>query len=368
MKRVLIGVGVLFLLVLSAGGVVTYRFLAHTRADLAKARKPPAELTTARIVTGSGSFAKSTYLTPSGVGVITEIEPLPDHGLSVVGRRGAVNFDAGNAPGKTVHFGTCFGGMVATTIGKGSYFCRANLMSGPTLIDSNGEALWTMADDSIGIGADDAAPGEVGPAKTPGVAVGMNGGGGVRLLTPEGKVVWKQPDGNVWHVEIVPAQDGSGNVIVHSNAGGELTVRDGNGKILNHCSRSEIYLSEFSPTAWGKDPVRNKLIAEGDNGLYVLSLDGRTVAKLPAPGNEARGDQPKGIPVRFTKGDPFYAAIVNHALWDRTLLYIYDASGKVMYDEILDHNCNAIQTVEQADGTAKLLLGCENTVLQYAQR
>ena len=100
---------------------------------------------------------------------------------------------------------------------------------------------------------------------------------------PKENELWKQSDANVWHVAIV-ADDKSGNVILHTNAKGQLTMRDANGNVLGRYD-PEIYLASFAMTTWDDDSDWKKLVASARGSIYVLSTDGKTVARLPAPGS-----------------------------------------------------------------------------------
>jgi hypothetical protein len=194
----------------------------------------------------------------------------------------------------------------------------------------------------------------------------LNGGDGILLLSPEGKQVWKQQDGNVWHVEIAPSDDSTGNVIVHSNARGQITRRDANGNVLAR-NQPEIYFDNFSLTAWKDDPLQDKLIAAKQSSFYVLALDGKTVARLPAPEIVTDTAEVNGIPIRFSKDAPYYAALVHYFLWNRAVLYIYDEKDESVYSEIIDQNCAALSSIKGPKGNEELLLGCDGTVWKYSQ-
>jgi len=363
MKRVLIAAGIIIILAFPTAGYMIYRHFHGIFGDLSRAKEVPADLQQARIVIGSSTFTKSIDFTTTGLGIITDIKPRSANSLLLVGHDSALTLAADNSIHDEIHFDRCFGPVTAADLGNGAFFCHSNLMSGPSLIAPNGATLWIYQRDSMGIGADDAVPGELGPNHMPVVAVGMNGDGGVRLLDASGKQLWRQPDGNVWHIEIAPTPNG--NVIVHSNAGGCLTIRDLDGKILFR-DDPEIYLAWFSLTPWADDPQPNHLIAADKDAFYIITLDGRTAARLPASLLQSISDQAHGIPVRFSTGPAFYAALVNHGLWNRSLLYIYDSTHTAVYTEILDQDCDALQTVSQPDGTQGLLVGCNNKLLRYA--
>src|SRR5260370_27754368 len=133
----------------------------------------------------------------------------------------------------------------------------------------------------------------------------MNGRGCSRLLSSEGKELWKEGEGNVWHVEIIAGDEKSGNVILHSNAGGELKVRDANGNIVGRYA-PDIYLASFSLSGWRDDLQLNKLVAADEDFVYVMSAQGRTITHLRVPGNACLS-APKGTPLHTSKNTPYSA-------------------------------------------------------------
>jgi len=111
-------------------------------------------------------------------------------------------------------------------------------------------------------------------------AVGFNGGGGVHLVEADGREAWHRPDGNVWHVEMVDA-DGDGRPeIVHSNAGGEMKIRNAQGDVMRQ-DRPPAYFSAFSLCRW-PNGKRHVLFSEEDT-IWLLGLDGAAVAEVDAP-------------------------------------------------------------------------------------
>ncbi len=165
----------------------------------------------------------------------------------------------------------------------------------------------------------------------------------------------------------MPGSAATGNVIVHSDAAGKLTLRDETGKVIGQRS-ADIYVSQFAPTAWGQGPARDKILAATQDFVYVLSMDGTTIAKLPAPDVvEKAAPSVQGVPVRFTGGSPYYALIVRHEQGDRwTQLHVYDSANKIIYDERLPGDCAALAAQKNQDKTEDLLLGCDTSVVKYS--
>lgn len=340
----------------------------------------PDDLRDAKIVLGHDRFSKELVFTQADLGLITDFEERPNHELIVVGQNGAVFIKDGNSLINTsisfnknegIH-GRCVSSVVGVELGVGSFLCRGGWGTNVELFDAAGKTLWSYGGGlSAGLSAiDNAAAGTLGPNATPSVVVGFNGDGGIRRLSAEGIELWKQSDGNVWHVEIV-ADDKSGNVILHSNAKGQLTMRDANGNVLGRYD-PEIYLAKFAMTTWGDDPDRKKLVASAKGSIYVLSTDGKTVARLPAPGSCKQHGctgmaDPKGTRVRFSARAPYFAGLLRYFLWTRSLLYIYDSGNQLVYHEILDHNCDALHATPDENGVENLFVGCEGTVLKYSQ-
>jgi hypothetical protein len=232
---------------------------------------------------------------------------------------------------------------------------------GTALYDSAGKLVWTFSDKES---VDNAVAGALGENAEQRVVVGLNGDGGMRLLDEHGKELWKQADGNAWHVEIVDDGQHPGNVIVHSNAGGGLTLRDASGKVLSQ-SKPGPYVADFSLTAWGTERKLNKLLVKDPNIFYILSLDGKTVAHLAAPVAAGWDETPKGTPVQFQAGKPHYAALARYAMWDRSHLYIYDEQNQLVYNEVISGNCGALFALHGKNGSDDLLLGCDGNVWRY---
>ena len=195
--------------------------------------------------------------------------------------------------------------------------------------------------------------------------VGHNGGGGVRLLDRNGEEKWRQPDANVWHVEVVDT-DGDGVLeIVHSNAEGQITIRDANGQVLNRANPGP-YLSDFSLCRWptNSDPLR-LLLAEDDQ-VWLFDFDGATVASFSASKAGSDGEA-RGTLVSFKESQrPHLAVLVDRDNLDRAILYVYDSTGTLVFEEIIGESCAALAaTPLDETGAEVLLIGGHGMVWEY---
>jgi hypothetical protein len=364
MKTVMIAVGIVVLLVFLAGGIFVFH-LVRTALDAADdAPKMPDALSVAKVVSGDGLFAKAIYYKQPDLGVITDIERTQTREPLVVGHSGAAFLSEDLSASRKVQFDRCDHDVVFSELAGGSFLCRGSWNTGVSLIGLDGKTLWPYG--GFPIAPDDAAAGVVGADGAKGVVVGFPGGGGVRFISPEGKELWRQTDGNVWHVEIAASGDKAGNVIVHSNVAGKITLRDATGTVLGRY-QPEIYLGDFSLTAWKDDPLQDKLIAAKRGYFYVFALDGKTVARLSAAEVVTDTAGAKGVPIHLSKDGSYYAALVRYPLWDRSVLYIYDEQDRPVYSEIFAQNCAALSSIKGPNSNDDLLLGCDGMVWKYSQ-
>jgi len=166
-------------------------------------------------------------------------------------------------------------------------------------------------------------------------------------------------------VEIVDT-DGDGQPeIVHSNAGGQMKVRDAQGNIVNQ-SRPPAYFSGFSLCNWpGKQDPQYALLSESGT-VWVLGFDGKSVARLDAPDCGDLGHA-RGVPVKLRAGhDEYFAVLVEFRNRERSILYLYDPDQKLVYQEVLGEACGCLAAVASGDSTdERLLLGGEQRVWQY---
>jgi hypothetical protein len=247
--------------------------------------------------------------------------------------------------------------------GKFQYLNRGGWGIESCLFDSNGKTLWTAKGDN---GIDDTAYGCLSDNARGKFVIGYNGGGGVSLLDQDGKELWVKPDANVWHVEITSPHKPNVARIVHSNAGGQITVRDGSG-IVVHRAQAPFYFANFSLCRWPHRTDDQCLLSSEQGSIWLLDLDGKVVNSFAVPASGNFGES-RGTLVRLYPSKPdCLATVTSWQLWNRSMLCVHTRSGELMYEEVLPERCSSILAVSDGDSKPEVLLvGGAGRIWKYA--
>jgi hypothetical protein len=333
------------------------------------AKSPPLELWHARVILGAERFSREVAYRLPDIGVVTDIQQDNKNQLTIAGRRGAVFARADGAPIKTITFEECKSDVVSVRTARDEepyFLCRGGWIEDPKLFDGEGRFIWSFGISRDGV--DDSAVGDFGDG--PAVAVGFNAGGGVRLVDPMssgGRELWsQQDDGNIWHIEIASSEKYPEGIIVHSNVEGELIVRDKHGVVLSR-QKPAIYLAKFSLSDWKSDPHFDKLIASDENGVYVLSMDARVLARFPID-HYADVTGIKASSQHVSDDRSYFAIVQDYEAWHRSRIRIYDQHDLPVYEEVVGDDCTSLRAIPNHTNTQTLLLGCNGAVFSYRIR
>lgn len=330
----------------------------------------PEEFEEPRVALGTGVLERSEYFQSSQIGIVTDIAPAqidPNPELAIVGNKGVVVLDETRSEKSSVRFDRRAQYIVRIDVegdGVWEYLDRGGGWGDVRLFDASGRTIWSYGGMS---GVNSIASGDMDGDGVLEFAVGYNGGGGVRLLDHASKQIWRKTGLNVWHIEVLDTDDDGSLDIVHSNAAGEMTVRNKDGTIMRKTSTA-TYFSDFSLVHWpDADSERQFLLHSEDYTNWVLNADGGVVAHFEAPLSESLGEA-RGTPVRLAADESSYFAVaVNFTTWERSVLYVYDPAQELVYQEIVPDNCAAIAAIDSEEGDReRLLLGGDGVVLEYA--
>ncbi len=337
----------------------------------------PNDLRTARIDYGKDACSKSVLGSFPDAGSITDLRwghftNEAGSELAIVGNTGYVFVGAGNKLERKVRFAArTFNPVVLLQPKEGEapvFLGRGgSWLENVRLFDGSGALEWQYSN-SWGINGS-AAGNLDGDGKLE-FAVGLNGGGGLRLLDAKGHELWSKVAANVWHVEIASASEGTQGRIVNSDASGAVTVRDGKGNVISQF-RPAKYVSSFELAKWGDDVQPRHLLIPDQGSIVVTDLEGHPAVRLEAPAETLYSlEQVVSVPVSFSPHRRYQATLVNYPDWSRSVLYLNDEAGKAAYREILGHSCGAVGTipVSAGSGAKLLLLGCDAEVWSYTSR
>jgi hypothetical protein len=375
MWRKILLVLALFVIVLAGMGIYSIHRLD---SRMAQEHGEKLQKLVPRVITGAGQFEKTPFYTGTSLGEISEILvgwPADREGatFTVVGMEGAHFLDESGALKKQILFPTRCPMEVTRLDASGDYGFLTRDQGwalGVTLLDKRGQELWTYGGRLTGI--DDSASGDLLGDGRLEVVVGRNGHGGVALLDRDGKNIWQKAEANVWHVETLDIKGDGHREILHSNARGQLLVRNASGDVVADYL-PDHYVSQFALTRWGAESQASHILIPSQErrdgcckpALIVLRANGKAVADLQAPLGDLM-NRARGTPVRYAKETEYYAALENAGIsLERSMLFLYDKNGQIVYQEIIGDSCSAISTLPGKLGD-RLVVACAGKIWEYS--
>jgi hypothetical protein len=319
------------------------------------------------------SLSKSLFLEDKRLGTITDIVKIESDKdgkfeIGISGSQGALFADRNANIKSSVIFNAqaTYSNIIDVDGDKiYEYLNRGGLgWNSSSLIDSNGRTFWTYGKDKMEA-VDDMCSGDINGDGILEFAVGLNGRDGILLLDKEGKIIWRQPDVNVWHVEMADTTGDGSLEIVHGNNDGNIVIRDKEGRIIVQ-NKSASHLSDFSICNWPTKKDRQYILTSDYETISIIDFNGKTVAEFKAPKCYG-GGYSTGVPVKIKIDQPEYFAVVTeYTVAKKYILYIYDSRRALVYQEIFPEDCASIAAIALDNSDLEtLLVGGTGKVWQY---
>ncbi|MGH8004960.1 MAG: FG-GAP repeat domain-containing protein [Limisphaerales bacterium] len=307
---------------------------------------------------------KHLFFQKASLGTITSIRPFlaladSQSAFWIAAERGAVSVADSGQLKLSVRFERV-GGKVTTVDmdgdGNFEFLSRGGGQEEARLYDREGRQLW-----KYGLGTDpavrDASCGDLDGDGQLECALAMRGEGGIRLLDKNGKERWRKPEQNVWRVEVLDLDGDGKEELLHTNAAGQLRVRNAEGGILQELPGNN-FVTLFSLCRWpGADSGWFILNNNNYTGIQLFDFKGNNVTSIPAT---AKGYEAIGTPVRFKAEDKSYFALLvcNCTPHRDSHLFIYDPEGEIIYEEkFLPSQAALLAVRDEATGEEALLVG-----------
>jgi hypothetical protein len=278
-------------------------------------------------------------------------------------------------------------------------FLSYGSINGMRVFDENGNQIWSYGEEHIDLGelfnsnedwekraknrpyVLEAAVGDLdGDGISEYIAARKNDG--IRAFDQSGNERWFLPNDFPNNELVVADLDGDGR--------GELIAKGGSvigsdGKVIRELNKraDELLLvgsKQNQLSLYSLDLYENKLTYSDEKGNPILECDAplsyvkaepETIEipghpELSHTSDHVDAYRPRGLWVSLAKGKPKYLAVVAAFIGiPRADLYIYESSGKLVYDEVLDQEAETIAVLPEADGIESLIVGGKGSIWKY---
>lgn len=294
--------------------------------------------------------------------------------LGIAGKKGALLLDLKGNVKSAISFNSTtkirglFGHSMKPVLGEVDFvdvdsdgvseFSNRGNVDGISLLGHDGNTLWYRNDWSFGkmVAAD---------VDNDGISefvVGNLGGDGIELLDQKGRRRWQERDADVFGIAIV--RMGASVGIAHDRSGA-LIIRDTAGAVKQEI-QLPFYLRDFSVCPWPNKTGSEHLITVVGGTIWIADFGGEHVIQLKAPGSNGAW-KVKGTPVKLKNSDrEYFAAVVQLSLPSKSLLYVYDPEGTLIYQETTSESYTSIAAVSLDESRVEsIIVGGNGKVWRY---
>lgn len=320
---------------------------------------------------GEGTFTRELFFESPIKGAIRSIVVLPSDrskrlNIVICSQLGAAFLtETGDLRG-IVHFDDSIqnpGLIDLNRDGAWEYINRGGGWSPVALLNSAGHVRWKYPPERSTPAADAMAAGDLNGDGKWEFVVGMNAGGGLRVLDEEGRELWRKDASNVFSVEVADI-DGDGTPeILHSGGQRGILIRDLKEKVVRELQTG---FESFSLVRWPKVGCEPCLSGVNSDGvLSVVDMSGKHMREYQLPDNGHNNAQ--AVSVRFDPRSVPYVAVARtiSASYGKSAFYIFDDRGGLVYHQVFPSSYLGLGVLENDDGGEMLLLGSGRKVWSY---
>jgi hypothetical protein len=299
------------------------------------------------------------------VNSITTVSLNGEPRIAVGGSRGTAFLSQSYVPDRFVAF---VDAGLRTTVpidvdgdGNLEYMDRGGGWSPVKLLDADGRLLWAFPKKDQNVNAaNQMAAGDLDGDGVLDFVVGMNAGSGIYALAKDGSVKWHHDASNVFAVEIVDLNGDGHPEVVHVD-GQHVVIRDAQGTEMR---RFQFPVSALRPLVWKLDAERPLIVGRKEGQLHWFDPFGNPVSSVTL----ARGRGTRLVaPVRL--GGQLHYAAANYVpyAYETGYLYLYDARGRMLHEEVFTGRVNALAALPdpKRPDSEILLVGVGAQVIEY---
>ena len=198
-------------------------------------------------------------------------------------------------------------------------------------------------------------------------------GGTAQLLkNDERTLIWKTPASErVIRAEFLTDPVPQSTEIIYSTLDKQLVRRNLEGHLIGQSTPDIPALNHFHLIPWPTPHSELHVMQFYQDTITILTRTGSPVITLRAPHLKS---QLLNVPLRagwvkFSQAATYFAVPSRLYNWPRTVFYLYDASGALVYQEVLQGRYAGLGILSRgADQPEAILLGGEGHVLKYEWR